>query len=248
MAQIGSFVPASSVSSMPVFDCICARIGAGDKAVRGISTFMAEMLEASSILSTATSNSLVIVDELGRGTSTYDGFGLAWSISEHLASVTKSFTLFATHFHELTALEKTQKGVTNKHVTALTQGEGDGIIFLYSVRPGPCSSSFGIKVAEMAAFPPSVVAVAKDKAKQLESTAGSASSWMMMGGSSASGGSTSKKVETAKRTAEVLAADNEDDVAGDEEAAAKALPAKRQKVKEALGGLEEEQQEMAAMS
>merc|ERR1711988_1361904 len=115
--QIGSFIPCQR-ATLPIFDAVMCRVGASDMQLRGISTFMAEMLEAASILSTATERSLVVVDELGRGTSTSDGFGIAWAIARHLAESTRCFSLFATHFHELAGLEDKVSAVKNKHATA----------------------------------------------------------------------------------------------------------------------------------
>merc|ERR1712217_992018 len=112
--QVGCFVPCRS-ATLPIFDAIYCRVGASDMQHRGISTFMAEMLEASCILNTATDKSLVIVDELGRGTSTSDGFGIAWAIARHLTEDTRCFSLFATLFHELAALQDAAPGVRNKH-------------------------------------------------------------------------------------------------------------------------------------
>ncbi|KAF8562356.1 hypothetical protein P879_08987 [Paragonimus westermani] len=178
MAQIGSFVPCSSAELTPL-DAIMARVGAADCQIRGVSTFMAEMLETSSVLRAATPNSLVIIDELGRGTSTYDGFGLAWAVASHLAGPRLGcFSLFATHFHELTSLAHHMPGrvgnlrvtahVTNcdRDASATSSSDNDpAVVMLYKVEPGVCNRSYGLDVARLAGLPRAVIDKAEIKAR-----------------------------------------------------------------------------------
>jgi DNA mismatch repair protein MutS len=150
MAQMGSFVPADS-AHLPLIDRIFTRIGASDNLARGRSTFMVEMTETAVILNTATPRSLVVLDEIGRGTATYDGLALAWAVVEHIHARTRAKTLFATHYHELTELAELLDGVRNLRVSV--KEAGDHIIFLRKVEPGRADRSYGIEVARLAGLP-----------------------------------------------------------------------------------------------
>lgn len=165
MAYIGSFVPADSAEIGPI-DRIFTRIGASDDLASGRSTFMVEMTEMANILHQSSENSLVLVDEIGRGTSTYDGLSLAWACAEWLAKKTQSLTLFATHYFELTSLPNQLKGVANVHLDALEHN--DTIAFMHSVQEGAASKSYGLAVAALAGVPRQVIQLAKQKLTQLE--------------------------------------------------------------------------------
>jgi DNA mismatch repair protein MutS len=159
MAQMGSFVPAGQ-ARLPITDRIFTRIGAADNLARGRSTFLVEMTEVAAILNTATPASLVLLDEVGRGTATFDGLSIAWAVVEHLASETKSRTLFATHYHELTELAELLPGIKNVHVSA--RETSTGIVFLKRVETGSADKSYGIEVARMAGLPPAVLSRARE--------------------------------------------------------------------------------------
>lgn len=170
MALMGSFVPCSE-AEISIVDRIYGRVGACDDIGKGLSTFMKEMVETAGILRNATKESLVIIDELGRGTSTYEGCGLAWAIAEHLASTTKSFTLFATHFLEITALaaggsgDNGDNGVKNCYMAA--HADEDDFTLLYQLKPGVTDKSFGIHVAKLVKFPDATVEFAEDTYKRI---------------------------------------------------------------------------------
>ncbi len=167
MAQAGSFVPARA-AKLPVVDRLFARVGASDNIARGQSTFMVEMQETANILHSATSRSLVILDEIGRGTATFDGLSLAWAVAEHLASNSRARpkTIFATHYHELTDLADALPSVANFHV--VVREWKDDIVFLRKVVPGRSDRSYGIQVARLAGLPPAVVARAREILNGLE--------------------------------------------------------------------------------
>ncbi|SUC10538.1 DNA mismatch repair protein MutS [Pasteurella canis] len=165
MAYIGSFVPAESAIIGPI-DRIFTRIGASDDLASGRSTFMVEMTEMANILHQATAQSLVLIDEIGRGTSTYDGLSLAWACAEWLAKKLRSLTLFATHYFELTVLPEQLAGSANVHLDALEHN--DTIAFMHSVQEGAASKSYGLAVAALAGVPQSVIKLAKQKLAQLE--------------------------------------------------------------------------------
>lgn len=164
MAQMGCFVPAES-AEIGICDRIYTRIGSADNISMGQSTFFVEMIELANILNTATPKSLVILDEIGRGTSTFDGLSIAWSTVEALAAE-HIRTLFATHYHELTALEQQIPGLKNLNVVV---DEQDGAIeFTYRIAEGPASQSYGIQVAELAGVPEAVLARAREVLESLE--------------------------------------------------------------------------------
>lgn len=166
MAQIGCFVPAKSCR-MPIFDKIFTRIGASDDILSGQSTFMVEMSEANRALQDATDHSLILFDEIGRGTSTYDGMALAQAMIEYIASCLHAKTMFSTHYHELTALSDNVPGVRNVHVAV--KADDEKVTFLYKIKDGAAGRSFGINVARLAGLPDSVLARAKDLQNELES-------------------------------------------------------------------------------
>jgi DNA mismatch repair protein MutS len=159
LAQLGSYVPAES-ATLPVVDRIFTRIGASDNLARGRSTFMVEMTETAVILNTATPRSFIVLDEIGRGTATYDGLALAWAVVEHIHGRTRAKTLFATHYHELTELAEQLSGVRNLMVSV--KEAGDHIIFLRKVEPGKADRSYGIEVARLAGLPRAVIERARE--------------------------------------------------------------------------------------
>jgi DNA mismatch repair protein MutS len=167
LAQMGSFVPAES-ANLPLIDRVFTRIGASDNLSRGRSTFLVEMTETAVILNAATPRSFIVLDEIGRGTATYDGLALAWAVVEHVHSKTRAKTLFATHYHELTELAEQLDGVRNLKVSV--KEAGDHIIFLRKVEPGRADRSYGIEVARLAGLPLTVIERAREVLKLHERT------------------------------------------------------------------------------
>jgi DNA mismatch repair protein MutS len=168
LAYAGSFVPAASAQLGPV-DRIFSRIGASDDLAGGRSTFMVEMEETANILHNATEQSLVLMDEVGRGTSTFDGLSLAWACAVELATYLRAFTLFATHYFELTTLPEEYPGIANLHLDAVEHG--DSIVFLHAVREGPANQSYGLQVATLAGVPKTVIKKARQRLRELEASA-----------------------------------------------------------------------------
>jgi DNA mismatch repair protein MutS len=165
LAQAGSFVPADE-ARVGVVDRIFTRVGASDNLARGQSTFMVEMKEAAAILRGATDRSLVLLDEIGRGTSTFDGLSIAWSVTEYLHDVVRCKVMFATHYHELTELAEARPHIANYNVAA--QRAGDEVVFLRTLLPGGSNRSYGIDVARLAGLPESVIARARQILENLE--------------------------------------------------------------------------------
>lgn len=168
LAYVGSYVPAQSATIGPI-DRIFTRIGASDDLANGRSTFMVEMTESAAILNGATEHSLVLMDEVGRGTSTFDGLALAWAIARHLIESSRSFTLFATHYFELTQLPESYPSAVNVHLSAVEHK--DSIVFLHAVQDGPASQSYGLQVAQLAGVPPAVIKAARKHLARLEAQA-----------------------------------------------------------------------------
>jgi DNA mismatch repair protein MutS len=167
LAQMGSFIPAKE-SILPIFDRIFTRIGASDDLSRGLSTFMVEMTETAYLLKNSTEKSLVVLDEIGRGTSTYDGMSLAQSILEYLVTTVKATTLFATHYHEITMLQSRYPQIQNAHMRVAEKNRD--ITFLYTLTRGPANKSYGIEVAKLAGLPVQVTNAAKKILDQKENS------------------------------------------------------------------------------
>jgi DNA mismatch repair protein MutS len=165
LAHVGSFVPAARAQIGPI-DRIFTRIGAADDLASGRSTFMVEMTETANILHNASEHSLVLMDEMGRGTSTFDGLALARSVAEHIATRVRAFTLFATHYFELTALASQLEGCANVHLDATEHGES--LVFLHAVKEGPANRSYGLQVAQLAGVPREIIAAARRTLQRLE--------------------------------------------------------------------------------
>ncbi len=203
LAHCGSFVPAAAAEIGPL-DGIHTRIGAADDLAGGRSTFMVEMTEAAAILHRATAQSLVLIDEIGRGTSTYDGLALAWAIAHHLAEKNRCLALFATHYFELTALPAEIEGCANVHFDAVEHG--DGIVFMHAVADGPASRSYGVQVAKLAGVPAETIRRARGYLARLDkfNAGGSPQHDLFASGSG---------VESGDRSAVVAAATGSDDAA-----------------------------------
>jgi DNA mismatch repair protein MutS len=165
LAQMGSFVPAAA-AKVPLCDRIFTRVGASDNLVRGQSTFMVEMQETAAILNGASSRSLVLLDEIGRGTATYDGVSIAWAVTEHLHERIGVKTIFATHYHELTQLADLLPALVNLNVAV--REAGNDIVFLHQLRPGGADRSYGIEVGRLAGLPRGVVERAREILRELE--------------------------------------------------------------------------------
>ena len=165
MAQMGSWIPAQS-AQLGLADRIFTRVGAGDDLAAGQSTFMVEMAETANILHHATPRSLVLLDEIGRGTATFDGLSIAWAVAEHLAGPIRARTIFATHYHELNELAELQANVANAQV--LVEETGEDLLFLHRVVHGGASRSYGIEAARLAGVPPAVVRRARQVLGRIE--------------------------------------------------------------------------------